>query len=75
MYRMEPQLQKHVSNDRNNEVWTLIALSTVYYYRAHTKLDLSIKRIYPCSVATVLPMRGGALTKRSRTLTAGAPGT
>ena len=34
---MEPQLQKHVSNDRNNEVWTLIALSIVYYYRAHTK--------------------------------------
>ena len=43
---MDPQLQKHVSNDRNNEVWILIALSTVYYYRAHTKSDLSIKRKY-----------------------------
>ncbi len=75
MYRMEPQLQKHVSNDRNNEVWTLIALSIVYYYRAHhTKSDPS-KGIFPCSVATVLPMRGGALTKRSRALTARAPGT
>ena len=45
MYRsMDPQLQKHVSNDRNNEVWTLIALSIVYYYRAHTKSNLCIKR-------------------------------
>ena len=43
---MDPQLQKHVSNDRNNEVWTLIALSIVYYYRAHTKSDLSIKRMF-----------------------------
>ena len=43
MYRMEPQLQKHVSNDRNNEVWTLIALSIVYYYRAHTN-NRPIKR-------------------------------
>lgn len=34
-------LLKYVSNDRNNEVWTLIALSAVYYYRAHRKLDPS----------------------------------
>ena len=39
-------------------------------------LGLSKNKRYLFSfVATVLPMRGGALTKRSRTLTAGAPGT
>ncbi len=44
MYRMDPQLQKNVSNERNIEVWTLIALSIGYYYRAHTKSKQSIKR-------------------------------
>jgi hypothetical protein len=41
---MYPQLQKNVSNERNIEVWTLIALIIGYYFPAHTKSNQCTKR-------------------------------